>query len=1015
MYRNRCSKLGPCPYRQLLTFGLLALTVVATWASAARAGPNLVANGDLNHTDQDADVRIGYGERAAYFTFDGHAHFGRVVAVASESAWSLKDDMHVAYRELSKEGTGGRRGLLIDPEDIKDAGEVDISVWFDLKGKIRPNADYEYTVLALVWGAGAEAKGGFKLVAPALWADGKPIGAEVDVSFGEYMENVTGIVRTPSFQQQTGPASMVLKLPPNFDDRLLILRMSLREVDQALIEGKTPPMPVPVRYVPIEDPLEFRIVEALRNSAEYLRELRSEGSGGWWTGDQEESVRVTSMVVSALVEMGDRTDEGPLAEAMEWLAEQLPEELEDEEEADNLVKRLERDLQLTETHAWRLYCLSRYGDPIGDPKHRQAVAHDIIWLEGAQFEDGGWARIHRELEEAKVLHSDNDSSALAVTALREALFAGKPCGRTTALNAARYWVAAQATNGGFRSKMDRYGGVSEATTVTRTAAGVASLLATMDMAFAAGGLSCEQFRRNRQQLDAIRSGLEWLDAEYLGEHKRLLDVLRKYYGRGQIIDMTLEELVGGGFHPFQTVFYMQRLAEISGRVRFSRVDSFHKEAERLLDWFYLRGEKQFRGGAGPTAWALVSLSAGHAPVAVQRIVVSEDSQDKWLRDAEHLARYLSVARGRALKWRSTTIDRPIGELLQVPILYLNVTGPMSWTQPQWDKIRDYCFAGGLVLINVGEGNESARGVIESALRSTFPEYEPRELDRKDPVLRTPKDLGLDRMPTVVGNGLKDFVFLLPRDYTCAWHTFDHRQQRAPFDLVVNLLEYTTDGEPLAGTFAGSHWEPAAEGARTVPLARLECGSDQPAFPDFLRMLDRTMRANYRTGLKDGSNPGETPILLWVANTGDKPLTPDQSGRIRQALGGESYVLAEVVAGNPDRAETFRAELQQIEPNLTVRKLHTAHPIFTGMVEGTQGYDVRRSRLSRTLREAVADQGRCDLHVLELNGREVGVLSEYDLSSAATFMQYPGRRGPAPQAGRELAINAVLHAMQMSIR
>ena len=606
VYVARCPTPGFCRSRQLLTFALLAVAVVAGQASPARAGPNLVANGDLNHTDQDATVRIGYGARAAYYTFDGEADFGRVVAVASGSAWALENNLRVAYRELSKEGTGGRRGLLIDPGEIRDAGNVEISVWFDLKSKIRPDTEYEYTVLAVLWEDDAEPTGGFQLVAPALWADGKPTGAEVDVTLSGELKNVTGTVRTPRFRQQTGPASMVLKLPPNFGDRVLLLRMSLREVDQALLEGKTPPMPVPVRYVPVEDPIEFRIVEALQHSAETLRNLRSEGSGGWWTGDQEESVRSTSMVVSALAELGDRTDEGPLADAMEWLAEQLPEEFEgqDEEEADNRVKRLERDLQSTGTHAWRLYCLCRYGDPLNHPKHRQAVAHDIIWLEGAQLDDGGWTGIHGELEEAKALHSDNESSALAVTALREALLAGKACSRVVALNAAKYWVDAQATDGGYRSRMDRYGGVSEATTVTRTAAGAASLLATMDMAFAAGGLGCEQFRRNRPQLDAIRSSLDWLDTEYLGEHKRLLDVLRKYYGQGQVTDLTLEEIVGGGIDPFETAFYMQRLAEISGRVRFSGVDSFSKEAERLLDWFYLRGENQFRGGAWPTAFQL---------------------------------------------------------------------------------------------------------------------------------------------------------------------------------------------------------------------------------------------------------------------------------------------------------------------------------------------------------------------------------------------------------------------------
>jgi hypothetical protein len=176
-----------------------------------------------------------------------------------------------------------------------------------------------------------------------------------------------------------------------------------------------------------------------------------------------------------------------------------------------------------------------------------------------------------------------------------------------------------------------------------------------------------------------------------------------------------------------------------------------------------------------------------------------------------------------------------------------------------------------------------------------------------------------------------------------------------------------------------------------------------------------MRANYRTSLEDVSGRDETPALLWLANVGVEPLTQSQIGLVRQALDGGAYLLAEVAGGDPDRGETFRAELHKIDPRLSVRKLHTSHPIFTGGIEGTQGYDVRRSRLSKTLREEVADEGRCDLYALELEGREVGVLSQYDLSAGVTFMRYPGRRGPGPRAAREMGVNVVLHAMELRVK
>jgi len=999
-------RLASVPGGVLARVSPRALTVAAVavpmaWGALALAGPNLVANGDLNHTDQKATACSGVGERAVYFTFDGEGDFGRVVATSTERIKSLKKDLRVAYVELGKAAAGSQRGLLIDTGEVDRQGDVDISVWFDLKGKIRPKKEYEWIVEAAIPGAERTAEEGFTLIAPAVWADGEPLGAEVDLAFDGTGRAKTGSTHVRNFERQTGTAAMVLKLPRNFDGQLLIFRMSLREVDQALLRGEQLSMPVPVRYVPIGDPLEFRIAEVLKKSAEYLRGLRDSATGAWLTGNLEQSVTLTSMGTAALAELGDRTDEGPLALGMEWLAEQLPEELE-EGEVDNRERRLERDLKLTETVAWRLYCLARYGDP-RNRKHQQTIAHDINWLEEAQFADGGWATLHRENDDAKALHSDNDSSALAVSALREAFFADKPCDRSTWINAAKYWVAAQATDSGYRGKMDKYGGVSEDTTIMRTAAGVASLLSTLDMAFAAGGNDCRQFRKNRAQMQALREGLGWLDAKYRDETLF-----------GSYLEYRVENVATGGWNPFAKAFYMQRLGNISGRHLIGDKDHFRENAQFLLDYFYDRQTAQFAGNPFLTAWSLVTLSAVDSPTVLQRIVIGGDEGNEFCRDAEHLTRYLSIQRKKPLNWRSTTIDRPMRELVLVPVLYLNCAGRVDWTEKQWGKIRDYCFSGGVVLINITAENESARSEIESALHRTFPEYRLKELPAADPLLTIRDDVDLPRRPKVIGNGIKNFVFLLPEDWSCAWHTYEHGDHEAYYELADNLLAYTTDGEKLHGTFARSHWDEAAEGSRTLPVARLECGSELPAYPDFLQALDRSMRSSYRVGVNDVSGGNESPVLLWLANVGEEPLTEDQLARTRQALKDGAYLLAEVVGGNRDWAEAFQVELRRIDPKLEIRKLYTNHPIFTGMVEGTQGFDVKRTRLSKTLREETSQTGRCDLYLLEIGGREVGVLSQYDLSGSLHFVQYPERRGPMPASGRQMVLNVVLYAMYRSV-
>ncbi|MCP4248279.1 MAG: DUF4159 domain-containing protein [bacterium] len=974
--------------------------------SVASGGPNLVANGDLNHTDQIADVHTGIGETAVYFTFDGAGDFGRVVARTDGSVSALKREMRVAYWEPAKAATGGMRGLVIDTSEVKDRGELKIEVWFDLKGKVRPKKQYEWSLVAAIPGGDAKPEGGFKVIAPAIWADGEPLGAEVDAAFNGYMAPRHGSTHVRNFERQTGSAGLVIQFPDNYKGQLVIVRASLREVDEDLVEGREPVMPVPIRYVPIEDPLEFRIAETLQKSSTYLRDQRDRETGAWLLGDDEDSIRVTATAVRALAAVGDRTDEGPLARGLDWLAEQMPEELE-EGEADNPDKRRERDFKQTATHADRLLCLARHGDP-KNRKHQRAIAHDITWLEEAQFEkDGGWATLHVDDEDAAALNSDNTSSARVVEALREAYFAGKPCERSVWVNASKYWVAAQASDGGFRGKMDQYGGVSQNTTIMRTAAGATSLLTTMDMAFAAGGNSCDQIQRNRAQVRGIRQALGWLDARYA---PLTLDVL--VYRSS--IQWQLDQIVGESLSPFERLFYMQRVGEVAGRHLLGGEKHVLHEARLVLNYFYNRETGEFTGGPYWTALALATLSEVDAPAVLQRVVIGGDMVNVMSRDAEHLVRHLRRNRRRIMNWRDTTIDRPMRELTEVPILYVSVAGEVDWTDAQWNKMRDYCFAGGVVLINVTDNAAASRAAVEQALEALFPEYGLQSLPPADPILSVRNEVKLEARPQVIGNGLKNFVYLLPEDWSCAWHTFDRDNHRDRLDFVDNLLEYTTDGEKVPGTFSRSHWQDVAEGTRSMPVARLECGSDRAGFPDFVGTIDRLMRATYRVGIEDVSSGGPQPQLAWLANVGTKPLDQGQRARIRNWLDGGAYLVAEVAGGDPDWAEAFRADLLKIDDGLSVRRVFTSHPVFTGMIEGTQGYDVRRTLLSKALREDLGRLGRCDLYLVERDGREVGVFSQHDLSSGLSYMRYPGRRGPTPSAARGLAVNALLWAMERNI-
>jgi hypothetical protein len=373
-------------------------------------------------------------------------------------------------------------------------------------------------------------------------------------------------------------------------------------------------------------------------------------------------------------------------------------------------------------------------------------------------------------------------------------------------------------------------------------------------------------------------------------------------------------------------------------------------------------------------------------------------------------------RKHSFNWRHIPADPPVAieELVRVPILYVNFVGPFDWTAADWKKLRDYCFEGGALIVNIADDFKEGRAVVESGLRSAFPEYELKDLPKDDRLNTIKEKLDLSGKLKVLGNGVKNFVFVTNEDWSCAWHLDHVDKAPAAFGFVNNLLEYTSDGEPLPGTFTLSHYQAAAQGWHSLNAEYVQVGSATPLWPDLLNGFDRAMRANYRTSVKDVSKGGGPAGLTWISCTGEQPLNEVQKTKISAALHGNGFVVAEVVSGAPAWAESLRAEIRKLDPNLNIRLLPLSHPLFTGEIEGSQGFFVQKAPMRKTLRDTGPAWGRVSLYAIEIGRKEVGVLCEHDLSSGFSYALYPECRGPLPAYARRIAMNVMLYAMQRQL-
>jgi len=975
----------------ILNRTILASFCAATfWGeSPSRAGPNIIAIGNYESVPfKRAEGRDSFSGKEVVYHFDDPLYdFGRVVVRSRQPNSVVRRDLFVGFSgndlRVSTKSTG-QGGSNVQIESLE--------VWLRIKGELRPGATYEWET-----NIGSEKErieGGVPAIIPAFWADGQPIGVETAIADPEpedtdriqRMLYPRGSVKIPAFERQTGAAWIVLK-PRNFGAELAIRRFSFREADDTASANAQATMPVPVRYVPIRSQVEDQITEVLERSAKALKALQNPEHFWGAGGELESNISLTATIASALAEL-DPADES-VRQAMTWLAAQVP----PRGSAFGVV-----------TIANRLGCLARHGT-MAD--FGPIIQGDAQFLVEAQLDDGGWGAQSgmSRVGDVTLVSSDHDHSISAMLALREARFADAVVDSRVFRNAMRYWTDAQTFDGGFSRRLSRYGSISQPT-VAFTATGATGLMVSLDMASGMGGRRCSTYLASRDQLRAIDKALKWMDDGYKEEFRSF----------GSFISDE---------DPYVEPDRLETLGEVSGLSHFNEKDHFIESAETLLanydqntGMFGIRGQA---GGLGNqagafseapsprrTAWALSTLGAGNAPTVVQRIVAGDD-ENGWAQyrgDVPHLVRHLSGDGGRPFHWRRSSIDRDVREWVEVPILFLSVVGPFQWSGDQWTKIREYVMAGGTVVVDIGDEAEGQRATVESELTHAFPEYQLAELPADAPVFAVDKTHEPLKGIKAIGNGFRHFLFLPPESWSCAWHTFDTKKHEDSFDFMRDLLNYATDDTPPRSSFARSTYATRAASSRSMKASWIQVGSDLPVYPSLIATMDRLMESNFRTNIEEAASPVDAD-LIWVNVAGPAEPSPEIRNQLLGAMKGGKQVFIDVVSGHPDWDEGFRAILTKLDSGIALEEMRRSHPVYTGEIPGTQGFDAVEVPLRKALHTRFAKSGRCALYAIFFNGRPVGVYSAYDISSGIGYHYFPGCRGVMPEQAREIAMNVFL--------
>ena len=656
------------------------------------------------------------------------------------------------------------------------------------------------------------------------------------------------------------------------------------------------------------------------------------------------------------------------------------------------------------------------------------LIEDRRWLASAAIDRGDFAGLYTYTPAwNQRMPADLSNSQYAVLGLWYAASAGLEISDTLWRQIERGWVQQQNADGGWGYRPD----MRSDSYSSMTAAGVATLFVTYDVLHARGEMRLSKPsrratveedgeaqpradpRKNRDPRVALQRGLDWIAVNYAPDENAGL-------GRGSAF-------------LYYMLYGYERVAEATGRTRFGQHVWFDEAVDFLLrtqhgdgSW----GGEEFIDPVSNTAYALLVLSRGRAPVVMQKL----EYDGRWnnrSRDAAQLARWISRQTERHLNWQIVGVDASLDELRESPVLYIAGDEAVELPDEFVERLREFLLQGGLLLC-AAESDDAARPAaatapippripfvesIEALGKRLFPACEFRDLP-PDHLLFTANFPATGAAPVVraLGNGARELIILLPGgDLSWQWQRgagSPVAAQAPHFGLVGNLHLYMTDrGNPR---FKGDRAWPTVDHqivpTRRLRVARLRHNGNYDPEPAGWQRLAAILHNRDAIQLEAPLvSPRQLPAgrfeIAHVTSSNAFGLDDADLAELRRFTTGGGLLLFDAAGGSRQATIAFEDLLRRMEPSGKLAPLPIDHPVYVGAPPdrpNLQQVQYRKYAFDRLPRTKLPR-----LKAFSSGGRIVAIVSEEDLSSGLVGHGIDGIIGYSPQSATDLVRNLLL--------
>lgn len=537
-------------------------------------------------------------------------------------------------------------------------------------------------------------------------------------------------------------------------------------------------------------------------------------------------------------------------------------------------------------------------------------------------------------------------------------------------------------------------------TMTMTAAGVASLYIVIDKAYAPK-MTPGKPRPRTQVFAKADQGMAWLASR----------LTPKFTQDGYL------------------AFGIQRIASAAGYKYIGQNDWFQmgvKEiAKRASNARRELGGKH--GGDVQAAFYLLFLARGRVPVTFNKLERPGTDWDVAPRDIANLTRYLIKEYEKPMAWQIVSVDRPVAEFLDAPILFINGIKPVSLKDKTIAKMREYVLRGGMIVGEATTGSTEFASSFKKMLEKAFPEgrgsegtmYAWHKLDDDHPLFAGLEKRDRKQIGTVWGmnDPVRTFAVLLSRDHATAWQQFQTMKKRPLFLMGMNLFRYGTGGERLRTrlrpVFAGRTLDAKIKKKIGVIHAGPRWFSDQYAIE---RLSDKlVLEARIMVDaqvLTDAAevDPKEMP-MIWIVGSGPFTASEKLVAGLKTYVGKGGLVAINANMGNRLFALSAKKLAKAIVPDALPSPLLDTDPIMTGMVYRERGKPIDRSGINQTLRFA-------GVRKVALTGYRSGtrwgvIVCPHDVFMTMLGAPIYGCKGYLGETSRQIGFNMFLYSLEQA--